>query len=102
MSRFIIPHEELEKVIEHATAPSWNKGDMTQRNNILNYAAERLAGLITSPHTEVVIRWTGFYAGIIAKLSNVEGERMASAYSWFNVENRNQVDEFLERIGYKG
>jgi hypothetical protein len=97
------PQDRLEQMIEHATSPAWSKGDMGNSKEILRYIGERMSGMaLQSPDTSEFRQTLAFYAGVIGKLSGVEDGRTAAAYHWFDSPQGNQVDIFLERLGYKG
>jgi len=118
-----IAPKELEEHISHAIevceslSPDPKKKDSIGYNRserVLAYAAEQLAQAyaflardellsraeLTADVRKKVIRSLGFYTAIVGRIAELQGARKPVLCNDLNTKKGNQVDIFLERIGY--
>jgi hypothetical protein len=108
-----IPPEHLEEHIQHATTRKFNPDndgptDYSHAERVFAYLAEQLAQchalMLWEISTEIrkkVMQNLGFYSTAVGRVAELEGATRPSAYNGYNTDKGNQVDIFLEKIGYK-
>lgn len=108
-----IPPEHLEEHVVHATTRRFNPDDdeptdYSHEERVFAYLAEQLAQchatLLWDIRDEIrkrIMQDLSFYATAVGRVAELEGATSASAYHGYNTDNGNQVDIFLERIGYR-
>jgi len=114
-SRLFLSEEQLENLIEHALRikdiedprplPKSNvRHDYSKPEDVARYIAERLCGLNLYME-ERKMRELDFWAGVLGKIFSDDRGIFSSSYSHFAMYKDglvigNQVDTFLERLGY--
>lgn len=108
-----ISPEHLEEHIEHATTRRFNPDndkptDYSHPERIFAYIAEQLAQchatLLWDTSDEIrtkVLQNLGFYSAVIGRVAELEGANSPSVYDGYNTDQGNQIDIFLEKIGYR-
>ncbi|GEM_PF-6560478 len=108
--------EELVSMAKRGLNPDLTPKDYSHRNPVLDFCAEHLAQLyfptVTNVHLALegnqearkrlpkILNQIGFISGVIGRISQLEGGNEPSVYSGFNTDEGNQIDIFLEKIGY--
>jgi hypothetical protein len=111
----ILSEKRLERIIEHARGCG-NESDFSNPFNVIGYCCEAgglksfcvlkdKSTLITDEVREGEERYLLFLNAVVGRVAELEGETLglSSVYHpYFNTpDGRNQVDIFLEAIGYK-
>lgn len=106
--------EDLSEIVEHATSRSWGP-DHTPTNyanpyTVISYCSERLGQIpfqldIPNQSDKVKERIMGkllFFNCVTGRVAFLKGETIEpSSYAGFTKSSgENQIDEFLNRIGY--
>ena len=106
---------ELTEIVEHALSRRWGPNqsamDYSQPYNLIAYCSERVSQIpfqlnmpgLPAANKERILTNLSFFNGVMGRVAQLEGRTMeSSSYSSFQIEaEQNQVDVFLERLGYR-
>ncbi len=106
---------ELLEIVEHATTRNWGpdqtRTDYSNPYNVIAYCSERMSqipfqlSVPNQPDEEKarILTRLYFFNGVNGRVAFLEGKTLeSSSYSSFRTESgENQIDIFLNRIGYK-
>lgn len=104
----------LSEIVEHATTRNWGPNqtptDYSNPYNVVAYCSERLSQIPfqlsisdQSEDWERILTKLSFFNGVNGRVAFLEGNTLeSSSYSGFETDSGvNQVDIFLNKIGYR-